>query len=194
MLKHKFTFKEIMLVILAAILALGIFYYQVIVKNYNDAKITYNTASLQDEQTVLLAKAQKLKIMQEYIDKHSDVDYGKIAVYNNQANEIEALANVFEGKIDNVSINWSEPSLTDNIVRRNATVSFKTSDYDLAKELIEDIISSKYKCVITNLSISSLKEESLTTSNEINVNFNLTFFETIEGASDTNGLVIEDEK
>lgn len=193
MLKYKFSFKEIILVIIAAVLALGIFYYQVILKSYNNAKTTYDTSILQDEQSVLLAKAQKLKTMQDYIDSHSSTNYGTIAVYNNQANEISALSRVFEGKIDNVSINWSEPVLTDTIVRRNATISFKTNNYDLAKELVEDIINLRYRCIITNMSIADSNQDSLSDSNSINVSLNVTFYETIEGASDTSGLVIEEE-
>lgn len=193
MLKHKFSIKEIVLVIVAAVLALGIFYYEVILKNYNEAKVTYNTSSLQDEQTILLAKAEKLKTMQEYIDSHSDTNYGKIATYNNLANEISALSNIFAGKIDNVSINWSEPSLNDNIVRRDAVISFKTNSYSLAKELVSDITNLRYRCIITNISMSDSSQESLSSSSEINVNLNVTFFETIEGASDTSGLVVEDE-
>lgn len=194
MLKHKFSFKEMILIAIAFILALGIFYYQVIVKNYNNAKTTYDASSLVDEQTILLAKLQKLKTMEDYINSHSNENYGEIAVYNNQANEIEALANVFEGKIDNVSINWSEPSLTDNIVRRNATVSFKTSDYDLAKELIEDITELKYRCIITTMSMSAANSENLSESDSITISLNVTFYETIEGATDTSGLTIEDEE
>lgn len=76
MLKHKFSFKELILIFVAIILALGIFYYEVILKNYNNAKTTYDTTTLQDEQTILLAKAQKLKTMEDYIDSHSNVTYG----------------------------------------------------------------------------------------------------------------------
>lgn len=193
MLKHKLSLKEIILVLVAVILALGIFYYEVILKNYNEAKSTYDTSILQDEYSILLAKAQKQKTMQDYIDSHDDKSLGTIATYNNQANEINALASVFSGKIDNVSISWNDPTLTDNIVRRNATISFKTNSYDLAKELIKNISELKYRCIITNLSMSDSNTKSLSSSSEISVSLNVTFFETIEGASDTSGLVIEDE-
>lgn len=193
MLKHKFSFKELILIAVAIILALGIFYYEVILKNYNNAKVSYDTTTLQDEQTILLAKAQKLKTMEDYINSHSDETYGTIAVYNNQANEISALSNVFAGKIDNVSINWSEPTLNDNIVRRNATISFKTTNYGLAKELIEAITKLRYRVIITNMSVADTNSDSLSDSDSISVALNVTFYETIEGATDTSGLTIEED-
>lgn len=193
MLKHKFSFKEMILIIVAAILALGIFYYQIIVKNYNEAKVTYDVSTLQDEQTILLAKAQKLKSMQEYLETHSDETYGEIAVYNNQANEISALNEIFENNIENVSITWTDPSVVDSIVRRNATISFKTTNYDLAKELIEDVTQLKYRCIITSMQVSTSNSENLSESSSITITLNVTFFETIEGATSTSGLTIEEE-
>lgn len=193
MLKHKFSLKEMLLIMVAVILALGIFYYEVILKSYNNAKTTYDVTNLQDEQTILLAKAQKLKTMEDYLDSHSDESYGEIAVYNNQANEISALSNIFEGKIDNVSINWSDPTLTDSIVRRNATISFTTTSYSQAKELVEDITQLKYRCIITSMQMSAGSSDNLSESSSITVSLSVTFYETIEGATNTSGLNIEED-
>lgn len=193
MLKHKFTLRETILLLIAVVLALGIFYYQVILKNLNDAKEIYNTNSLQDQMTVLVAKAAKKKNMEEYIDEHVNDSYGEIAVYNNLASEIDALASVFEGKVDNVSINWDEPTLLDTIVRRNATISFKTNDYNIAKQVISGISNLEYRCIITTLSLSDNNKTSLDESEEVSVTLKVTFFETTDGATNTSGLVVIEE-
>ena len=141
MLNHKFTLRETLLLLVAAFLALGIFYYQVVVKNYNEAKELYNTSGIAEELTILQAKVAKKQSMEDYLSKHSNDSYGEIAVYNNLSNEISALANIFDGKVDNVSISWSEPTLDGTIVRRNASISFKTNNYALTKNLVSNINS-----------------------------------------------------
>lgn len=190
MLNHKFTLRETILLLVAAFLALGIFYYQVVVKNYNEAKELYNTSGIAEELTILQAKVAKKQSMEDYLSKHSNDSYGEIAVYNNLSNEISALANIFDGKVDNVSISWSEPTLDGTIVRRNASISFKTNNYALTKNLVSNINSLKYRVIITNLSITSDNKENLSSSSSISVNMNLTFFETTVGATNTSGLTI----
>ena len=49
MLKHKFSLRETILVCIAAILALGIFYYEAIEKNYQKALHQYDTTNMQSE-------------------------------------------------------------------------------------------------------------------------------------------------
>lgn len=193
MLNHKFTLRETLLLLVAAFLALGIFYYQVVVKNYNEAKELYNTSGIAEELTILQAKVAKKQSMEDYLSKHSNDSYGEIAVYNNLSNEISALANIFDGKVDNVSISWSEPTLDGTIVRRNASISFKTNNYALTKNLVSNINSLKYRVIITNLSITSDNKENLSTSSSISVNMNLTFFETTVGATNTSGLTIVEQ-
>ena len=190
MLNHKFTLRETLLLLVAAFLALGIFYYQVVVKNYNEAKELYNTSGIAEELTILQAKVAKKQSMEDYLSKHSNDSYGEIAVYNNLSNEISALANIFDGKVDNVSISWSEPTLDGTIVRRNASISYKTNNYALTKNLVSNINSLKYRVIITNLSITSDNKENLSSSSSISVNMNLTFFETTVGATNTSGLTI----
>ncbi len=190
MLNHKFTLRETILLLVAAFLALGIFYYQVVVKNYNEAKQLYNSSGIAEELMILEAKVAKKENMEDYISKHSSDSYGEIAVYNNLSNEISALANIFDNKVDNVSISWSEPTLDGTIVRRNASVSFKTNDYTLTKTLISNINSLRYRVIISNLNVTSDNKDNLNISSSISVSMNLTFFETTVGASSTNGLTV----
>lgn len=190
MLNHKFTLRETILLLVAAFLALGIFYYQVVVKNYNEAKELYNSSGIAEQLLILQAKVAKKQNMEDYLSSHNADSYGEIAVYNNLSNEISALANIFDNKVDNVSISWSEPTLDGTIVRRNASVSFKTNDYTLTKNLISNISSLRYRVIISNLSVTTDNKENLNTSNSISVSMNITFFETTVGAASTNGLTV----
>ncbi len=191
MLNRKFTLRETILILIAAILALGIFYYQVIVKNYNEAKVIYNVSSLEDEMTILTAKASRKKTMEDYISKHDDEVVGEVAVYNNLANEIEALSSIFDEKVENVSINWNEPTVSDKTVRRNANINVKVSSYDQAKQIVKDIANLKYRCIITQLSMSTDSDSSLNRTDTVNLSMTVTFYETTEGSTNTSGLVTE---
>lgn len=191
MLNRKFTLRETILILIAAILALGIFYYQVIVKNYNEAKVIYNVSTLEDEMTILTAKASRKKTMEDYISKHDDEVVGEVAVYNNLANEIEALSSIFDEKVENVSINWNEPTVSDKTVRRNANINVKVSSYDQAKQIVKDIANLKYRCIITQLSMSTDSDSSLNRTDTVNLSMTVTFYETTEGSTNTSGLVTE---
>lgn len=191
MLNRKFTLRETILILIAAILALGIFYYQVIVKDYNEAKVIYNVSSLEDEMTILTAKASRKKTMEDYISKHDDEVVGEVAVYNNLANEIEALSSIFDEKVENVSINWNEPTVSDKTVRRNANINVKVSSYDQAKQIVKDIANLKYRCIITQLSMSTDSDSSLNRTDTVNLSMTVTFYETTEGSTNTSGLVTE---
>ncbi len=191
MLNRKFTLRETILILIAAILALGIFYYQVIVKNYNEAKVIYNVSSLEDEMTVLTAKASRKKTMEEYISKHDDEVVGEVAVYNNLANEIEALSSIFDEKVENVSINWNEPTVSEKTVRRNANITVSCSSYDQAKQIVREIANLKYRCIITQLSMSTDSDSSLNRTDTVNLSMTVTFYETTEGSTNTSGLVTE---
>ncbi len=189
MLNRKFTLRETILILVAAILALGIFYYQVIVKDYNEAKVIYNVSSLEDELTVLSAKASRKKTMEDYIDKHSDEEVGEVAVYNNLANEIDALASVLSENVENVSINWNEPVLSNKTVRRNANITFNASSYTTTKQIVKNIANLQYRCIVTQLSMSTDSDSSLNRTDNVSVSMTVTFYETTEGSTNTSGLV-----
>ena len=190
MLKHKFTLRESILLLVATILALGIFYYEVIYKNYQDALSKYDVTNIQQESEILTAKAVKKKTMETYIEEHKSTSFGEVATYNNITNEIEALAEIFEDK--NISISWQEPYLIDSIVRRNVEISTKVGSYKEAEEIVNEIANLKYRCIISSLSINTRNNKSVEEENEITLSMSVTFYETVEGATDLSGLDVEE--
>lgn len=188
MLKHKFSLRETVLVCIAAILALGIFYYEAIEKNCQKAFHQYDTTNIQSEMDLLDVKEAKMRSMKSYIEEHSDANQGEVAVYNNLANEIDALANILQPTASNVSIQWAEPYLTDTIVRRNADITCTVPSYVIAESVIDQIVNLQYKCIISSLSISGSDTISVNTSESVSISMTVTFFETTDGAVNINGL------
>ena len=184
-MKHTFTRREKFLMFICAVLALGIFYYEAVYKSVTDGIKSYDTAELQDELTIAQTKAAQEATMKKAIsDSSSTSQKGTISVYNNLANEVNALGSILNGQAENVSITWSSPTVTDTTVRRQAAISFKTSDYASARALIQAINDNPYRNIISNVTVSNDTKGSSTTAT-----LTVTFFETTKGAASTEGLI-----
>lgn len=195
MLKYKFSLREMILLLIAAILGLCIFYYSVIFKSYNEAVVKYDTSSLDSEALILSAKVNKLEQMEEYIDAHKDDYVGSVVSYDNLVNLFKDFSNDLDDNVTNISITLDDPINTDGIVRRSASISFVADNNNLVNNIITSITKSKYRVIINSVQVSSDgdNDENLAISDKINVNMSLTFFETTEDAKYDYGLVSESE-
>jgi len=190
-MKHKFTSRELLLIIIAAFLALGIFYYELVYKSVVNSVNTYDVTSLQDQLIIEQAKASSEKQMKDAIEaEKANPSTGEVEVYNNLANEVNELGRILNGSAEEVSISWASPTLTDTTVRRIATISFKAKSYDTARSLIKSINDMKYKNSISKISLAH--STSSTDTSTVTVSMTLTFFETTTGATSLEGLITTD--
>jgi len=190
-MKHKFTSRELLLIIIAAFLALGIFYYELVYKSVVNSVNTYDVTSLQDQLIIEQAKASSEKQMKDAIEaEKANPSTGEVEVYNNLANEVNELGRILNGSAEEVSISWASPTLTDTTVRRIATISFKAESYDTARSLIKSINDMKYKNSISKISLAH--STSSTDTSTVTVSMTLTFFETTTGATSLEGLITTD--
>ena len=185
-MKHKFTAREKLLILICAVLAVGIFYYEVVYKTVTDSVAKYDVTLLEDDLTAAQMKASQEAQMKKTInDSSSTVQKGTIEVYNNLANEVNALGTILNGQAENVAITWSSPTLTDTTVRRQAVITFKAADYQSARTLIQSISDMPYRNIINNVFVTN----DTSGSSGATVSLTLTFFETTKGATSTEGLI-----
>lgn len=195
MLKYKFSFREVILLLIAAVLGLCIFYYSVIYKSYTQAISKYDTSSLESDLLILSAKVTKFEEMEEYIDNHSDDYVGSVVSYDNIVNLFSDFSSDLDGNVENISISLDDPVNSDGIVRRNASISFSASNNSIVNAIITSITKSKYRVVINDISVSTNKNStSLADSDEVNASLSLTFFETTSEAKYEYGLINEDKQ
>ena len=195
MLKYKFSFREVILLLIAAVLGLCIFYYSVIYKSYTEAITKYDTSSLDSELLILSAKVTKLEEMEEYIDSHGDDYVGSVVSYDNIVNLLSDFSSDLDGNVENISISLDDPLNNDGIVRRNASISFSASNNSIVNNIISSISKSKYRVVINDVSVSADKNnDSLASSDKVNASLSLTFFETTSEAKYEYGLINEDKQ
>ena len=173
---------------------LGMVYYNFVFTSFQEQKARYDTAPLDEQMTVELAKAQAIKKMQDEVAKGGSGLNGVVAVYDNQSTEIQAINDILGGRATNIAIDWKTPELTDLIVRRDAAIKFTTTSYGNARQIIDQLAASDYRLVINDVNINTDdRDASFDTSQEINVSVSITFFETSFGAESTKGLIIVNE-
>lgn len=189
MLKRGLTLREKILLLVCILIGLGIFYYQVIYKSFQNSMEAYDISNIQNQTVILQAQVARKKTMQQYLVDHKDDTYGELAMYNNLSKEIGELARIFEG-IDNLSISWSDPTLLNKTVRRNANVSFSVVGYQKVVDLVKAIKNCKYRCLISDLSISTNRDRVLDDDSTVSVRIVITFFEMVDDNTNLEGLTI----
>ena len=189
MKSRQFTVRDLILLILAAVIGIGIFYYQVVYKGFQDSIERYKTDDLENEAMILQTQVIKMKQMEKYIAENSDKELGEIALYNNLSNEIKELDRIFSN-VDELTVNWSNPTLTDSTVRRNANISFNAVGYNNVVNLITELTHCKYRCLVRDVNISGVRDNLLNENGYIKASIDITFFERVDGNSNLQGLTV----
>ena len=189
MLNRGFSIREKILLLVCVLVGLGIFYYEVIYRSFQNSMEAYDISKIQDQTIILQAQVSRKKMMEQYLIDHKDDTYGELALYNNLSKEISELARIFDG-IDNLLISWSDPTLLNKTVRRNANVSFSVVGYEKVVELVKAINSCRYRCLISDLSISTNRDRVLDEYSTVSVRIVITFFETIDENTNLEGLTV----
>ncbi|MBR4455531.1 MAG: hypothetical protein IKS32_04835 [Solobacterium sp.] len=192
MLKHEFTLKEKILLMVAVVLALGLVYYNFVYKYFQNQLKLYDTEILEQELIAEQAKASKISQMKQIIDESEGRVTGDLSVYNNQSAEIIEMGEIFDEDGSKVSVTWVDPILTGTIVRRDVNITFSCSSYENFKNILRKMSEMKYRCLIRNVTVavggSRDNRLSLTDANELNAAISVTFFETTDGATSLAGL------
>ena len=193
MLSREFSTREKILILVAAILALGLLYYFFVFSFFRNQMALFDTSNLETELMTEQTKAMKINQMRQIIDESQGKIKGDLSVYNNQSLEIIEMGIIFDEDADNVSLNWSDPILTGTIVRRGVTIKFHCDSYQNFKNVLRKMSEMKYRCQIGNVILSDNdrnNNKGIEYSSNLNSSINVTFFETTEGATSLAGLTV----
>lgn len=193
MLKYKFSNREIILLLIAVMLGLGLIYYSVILKSYNENVTKYDTTNLETELAISDAKLTKYENMKNYIDQCEDVYVGSVVSYDNIVNLFYNFSDVLDGKVSQISINLSEPIELNTIVRRDVTISFVANNNDIVNNIVSNFVNSEYRVIISKVQVSANDDYNLNNGSEVNASIVLTFFETTKDAKYNYGLVSQEQ-
>lgn len=190
MLKYKFSNREIILLLIAVMLGLGLVYYSVILKSYNENVAKYDTSNLETELAISDAKLIKYQDMKNYIDQYEDVYVGSIVSYDNIVNLFYNFSDVLDGKVKGINITVGDPIELETIVRRDVTISFIANNNEIVNNILSNFENSEYRVIINKVQVSTKEDGyNLNNTGEVNASIVLTFFETTKDAKYNYGLV-----
>lgn len=190
MLKYKFSNREIILLLIAVMLGLGLVYYSVILKSYNENVAKYDTANLETELAISDSKLAKYQDMKNYIEQYEDVYVGSVVSYDNIVNLFYNFSDVLDGKVKGININVGDPIELETIVRRDVTISFIANNNEIVNNILSNFEDCEYRVIINKVQVSTKEDGyNLNNSGEVNASIVLTFFETTKDAKYNYGLV-----
>lgn len=194
MLKYKFSNREIILLLIAVMLGLGLVYYSVILKSYNENVAKYDTTNLETELAISDAKLIKYQDMKKYIDQYEDVYVGSVVSYDNIVNLFYNFSDVLDGKVKGINITVGDPIELETIVRRDVTISFIANNNEIVNNILSNFENSEYRVIINKVQVSTKEDGyNLNNSGEVNASIVLTFFETTKDAKYNYGLVSQEQ-
>lgn len=194
MLNREFSAKEKLLLLIAAVLALGLFYYNFVYKFFQSQYALYDTAKIEDELLIEQSKSTRISQMKQIIEESKGKVKGDLSVYNNQSAEIIEMGMIFDEDADNVSISWSEPVMSGTIIRRDVNITFHCRSYENFKNVLKKMSEMKYRCLIGNVAVSDAntrESNGIASSGDINASISVRFFETSEGAVSLAGVTVD---
>ena len=199
MMNRKFTAREAWLLLLLSVMLLALFYYLALYRpvNLEVERCAALQVPVEEDLELQMMKATRKKKMVDELENAPEKQQGALLPYNNIKNEITDLYEALSPAAT-YNLSFSEAVASGNIVRRDISISFQADTYQKVRSILEQMHSSPYRCILKDLSISVNKSRGeaggMSAAELINVNVNITFYETLVGAENTNGLVFEKQE
>lgn len=196
MKNRKLTARESILLLVLSILLLVLFYYFILYRPVNQEveRCTNELVPVEESLDLQMIRAAKKKKMLDELEKAPEKIQGEILPYNNIKSEITDLYDALTPALA-YSLSFSEAVASGGIVRRDISISFQADSYLKVRSILKRMHDSPYRCIVKDLSLSAdqARRESngMSAADLINVNVTVTFYETLAGAENTNGLVFE---
>ena len=198
-MNRKFTAREAWLLLLLSVMLLALFYYLALYRpvNLEVERCAALQVPVEEDLELQMMKATRKKKMVDELENAPEKQQGELLPYNNIKNEITDLYEALSPAAT-YNLSFSEAVASGNIVRRDISISFQADTYQKVRSILEQMHSSPYRCILKDLSISVNKSRGeaggMSAAELINVNVNITFYETLVGAENTNGLVFEKQE
>ena len=192
MLKRPFSKFEKSFLLLLVILMLGLVYYRFVKIPVEDRIAAADTFEIEQQIETEYRKRQLIQSMKDEVSTNQDTITGVVATYDNFKSEAALLNSIFVPLAEKYNYSFQTPIATDDTVRRTINISFSTANYRVCRDILQRLHDSKYRCMISDITISATDKSSNTNktllTSPINCNLSVTFYETLIGAVTTAGL------
>ncbi len=191
-MSRDFTTKEKVILLILIIFLLGFGYYQFIDVPVREslAAAEAETANLQAEITAINARIATLERMQNEIsDINASGRSSYMASYNNSKAELKLLNDVLRAATQ-YSVSFANVTRNGDQIRRDFSLQFTAPDYDSMRNIIQNLTSVEYRCLIGNMSctLTRVRYRDYTEYGALSVSVTATFYETMVGGIEDIGL------
>ena len=187
-MSREFTKKEKIMIVLLLLILAGLSYYRFFFIPVQNRIATADTRreAARMELSIVEAQIARLQAMQDELDGIESAEHSTyLASYNNSEAEIRLLNRLLADTLQ-YSLSFSNVTRDEDLIRRNITMQFKTTDYNAMRELIENLIDGEFRCLIGDMRCStSSKDGSVTATATV------TFYETMVDGTPDDGLPVE---
>jgi len=198
MLKRSFTKLERTFLLILVVVLLGLVYYRFVYLPVQDRIAAADTSVIEQQIADEQNKAMLIKSMQDEVSTNQEITTGVVSTYDNFKSEAALLNSIFVPLAETYNYSFETPVATNDTVRRAIKISFTTANYKVCRDILQQLHDSKYRCAISDISISATDKSSNTyltlLTSPINCSLSVTFYETLIGAVTTAGLDVSEQQ
>lgn len=178
-MKRQFSLRERILMIILAILLVACVYYILVEKPVQDTLMDASQRQSEAESQMVIASAQlqKMHQMQDALEKLEQSAQADVPDYDNAANVVELLEKAM-AMTQEYNMTLQPVTIEGAIARRTFQMNFRCDCYATAKQVLQTLLDSNYRCRITSMSVTCGLGGDIT-QQEVSVQATVTFYEFI---------------
>ncbi len=178
-MKRQFSLRERILMIILAILLVACVYYILVEKPVQDTLLDASQRQSEAESQMMIASAQlqKMHQMQDALEKLEQSAQADVPDYDNAKNVLELLKRAM-AQTNEFKLNFQPVTTEGAIARRTIQMNFRCDSYAAAKQVLQTLLDSNYRCRITSMSVTCGQNGDIT-QQEVSVQATVTFYEFI---------------
>lgn len=181
MMNRVFTRREKCLLLLLTVLLLGLGYVKLFLEplQRNLAVMEDRQAAAADQLLLEQTKLAQLQTMETGLEemRNAGAAAAEIPAYDNVENVMVQLHAILAAAQE-YSLTFSDVQIGEaGLVSRPIQLTFTAGSYAAARQIIDNLSNSRYRCTVESLSAAA--EQDLRRDNPVTVNLTMTFFEKI---------------
>ena len=184
-----FTKKEKILILVFVILILGMAYYRFVDMNVRSRLSAAKESVVVNQSELEISSSQlaRLNNMDQELNSYEAGGTSYMASYNNVKQELAVIDSILSS-VKDYTISLQDPYLDGDLIRRGVSIRFTTDGFAQALSIIRKFSTNELRNIIKDISYSSSAARD--GSENVSVNMNLTFYETMTGGTQDAGLIV----
>ncbi len=176
-MKRQFSLRERVLMVVLALLLLGCVYYILVEKPVQDTLMdaSQRQSEAESQLTIASAQLQKMRRMQAALDQLEQSAQADVPDYDNAKNVVELL-NRAMALTGEYNLTFQPVTTQGAIASRTIQMNFRCDSYATAKQVLQILLDSDYRCRVTAMSVSCNQGSDIS-QGEVAVSASVTFYE-----------------